>query len=108
MRFRASESHSFRQIITKDMINSNIIPEQRRKEIIESIIGFFMDERGEEIGVIAAESLLDFILEEVGKDVYNKGIDETIKILKEQYNNMETDILLLKKRLKPLYNNVTS
>jgi len=74
-----------------------IIKDQRRKEILESIIGFFMDERGEEIGVIAAESLLDFIIEEVGKDIYNNAIDETIKILKEQHNNMETDILFLKK-----------
>ena len=42
------------------------IPKENKEEIIRSLQHYFYNERSEEIGNIAAENLLDFVLKEIG------------------------------------------
>jgi uncharacterized protein (DUF2164 family) len=76
----------------------DLLTDEKRKKAIDEIIGFFQSERNETIGVIAAESILDFILQTVSKDIYNKGVDDTYSFLKEHVAGMETDINALVKK----------
>ena len=47
-----------------------------REKMVKKIQQFFLNEREEEIGDLAAILLLDFITENLAKEFYNKGIQE--------------------------------
>jgi uncharacterized protein (DUF2164 family) len=70
-----------------DMLNDG-----KRKAVIDRIIGFFKDERGEEIGVIAAEGFLDLFLEETALVLYNKGVEDSREFLRERLGSIELDM----------------
>jgi uncharacterized protein (DUF2164 family) len=65
---------------------------EERKKITEDIIDYFATERGQEIGVIAAEDVLDAFLEMTGVFLYNKGVSDTKKFLKEKFEQLDVDI----------------
>jgi uncharacterized protein (DUF2164 family) len=55
--------------------NPGLITKEERQQGIDALIGYFYSERKEDIGVIAAEDMLDFFLQNVGKFVYNTGLE---------------------------------
>jgi len=63
-----------------------------RKSVIEDLILFFENERDEKIGIIAAEEVLNFFLISVGNKLYNKGIDDAKKVLKNRYEELQFDL----------------
>lgn len=63
-----------------------------REKYINEIIAYFQDERGEEIGVIAAGNTLDFILDLTAEEIYNKGVADAKKILKEKLVDIEIEL----------------
>jgi uncharacterized protein (DUF2164 family) len=71
------------------------IPEERKAKIIREIVDYFNAERDEEIGVLAAEEILDFFLETVGKDIYNKAVEDAKATVKQGLENLEIDLDVL-------------
>lgn len=71
-------------------------PEQRKK-MQEEIIYFFQEERDEELGIIGAETILDFFLDILGETVYNKALDDVKLWLTRNAENMESDYYALYK-----------
>lgn len=71
------------------------LSDEIKAEHINKIIAFFHDERNEEIGIVAAGKILDFFLDNIGEDVYNKAIKDLEKIIKEKNDDMETEISIL-------------
>lgn len=71
-----------------------------KEEMIDRIQAFFIKERGEEIGNLAAEQVLDFITEEMASYFYNEGIEDSISALQSRMENLEEDLYTLK---RPLY-----
>lgn len=65
---------------------------QQKKEALQQIIHFFESERGEKIGVIAAEAILNFFLENVGKDIYNKGLSDAQELFRQRIEEAHFDI----------------
>ena len=65
-------------------------PEQRQ-EITAEIQKFFADEREEEIGIVAAERLLTFFLESVGKRIYNSALDDARSWLTRHAEDLELE-----------------
>ncbi|MEO6536628.1 MAG: DUF2164 family protein [Candidatus Paceibacterota bacterium] len=55
--------------------NTNLLSKEERKIATDAIIGYFFTERKEEIGVIAAEDILNFFLLHVGTQIYNNGLE---------------------------------
>ena len=78
--------------------NWDFISEEKRKESINEIIDFFNVERNEKIGMIAAEEILDFFLQTIGIDAYNKGINDSIKHLKDRFEDIKIDMETLLKK----------
>lgn len=77
-------------------IKSNwAIPEDRKAKIIREIVDYFNAKRDEEIGVLAAEEILDFFLEAVGKDIYNKAVEDAKATVKKGLENLEIDLDVL-------------
>lgn len=73
----------------------NLLSQQKRDTTIKEIITFFKTEEGQEIGVIAAENILDFFLQSVGEDIYNKAIDDTKEMIKQNYEILDVNLNLL-------------
>lgn len=65
-----------------------------RKELVESIKRYFWKERDEELTHLGAELLLDFIINEIGPYLYNRGIEDSYKYMNERIE----DLLGLEKR----------
>lgn len=70
----------------------DILTEEEKTKAIDEIISFFRNERGEEIGVIAAGNILDMFLEKVGMQLYNQGVDDTKDFLKKRFEENEIDL----------------
>ena len=54
--------------------NVIVIDKQKKKAMIDSIKEYFYNEREEELGDLAAGMILDFFLEELAPEIYNKGV----------------------------------
>ena len=67
------------------MINDqfNLFPEQKRK-MMDDIRYFFKTELDEDIGEIKGYIVLDFILENFGIELYNKGIEDAKTFIQSQ------------------------
>ena len=73
----------------------DIFSKERHAAIIKEVITYFETKRDEKIGVIAAEEILDFFLETLTPDIYNKVIDDAKNTVRQNYENMEIDLDLL-------------
>ncbi|MFG6497711.1 DUF2164 domain-containing protein [Fictibacillus sp. UD] len=76
------------------------LSKETKEEMITSIQSFFLDERGEEIGNLAAEQVLDFITGELGAYFYNEGIEDSISTLQSRVENLEEDLYTLKRPIR--------
>lgn len=71
-------------------------PEEKKK-LQEEIIYFFQEERDEKLGIIGAETILDFFLDVLGEAIYNKALDDVKLWLTKNVENMESDYYALYK-----------
>jgi uncharacterized protein (DUF2164 family) len=56
---------------------------ERRNELIPEIKTYFLKERDEEIGDLAAGLLLDFIMERLAPEFYNQGVLDAHRYMKD-------------------------
>ncbi len=75
----------------------DLLSKESKDNAIKEIIHYFSTERSEEIGVIAAEDMLHFFLQTCGEDIYRKGVQHTRVVLRQNLDNLETDLDLLSK-----------
>lgn len=47
------------------------LPNENKEQIIDNVKDYFYHERGEDVGDLAAENLLEFVLKEIGPYFYN-------------------------------------
>lgn len=64
------------------------VTKQRRDEIVEEIKKYFLKERDEEIGDLAAGLVFDFILEKIAPEFYNKGVDDSHNYMKDAADDL--------------------
>ena len=69
------------------------IDEGKRNDMINSIRKYFLDEREEDLGDLAANLILDFFIEKLGPEIYNQGIEDSYKYM----NHSIEDLLGLQK-----------
>lgn len=75
------------------------LSDAEKKKAMEEIAAFYLTERGETIGIIAQQQILDLFLEELAPMVYNKALDEAQKWCRQIFDNMEADYYSLYKPL---------
>ena len=71
--------------------DSLLRPEQKNA-ILKAIISHMYDEFEVEIGLIAAETHLDFIVETIGAPLYNKGVEDARMTLHSHSENLEINL----------------
>jgi len=70
-------------------MKSNIeLSDDRKKRIIEDIREYFYKERGEEIGMLAAELFYEFFIERIGSEIYNQGLIDAKKFIEEKTDDI--------------------
>ena len=75
-----------------DRSKLSLISDEKKREVVEAIIAFYKRERDEEIGVIAAEEILELVIDLVGRDIFNKGVDETARLLQDRLSGVWVDV----------------
>lgn len=77
--------------MSQDKIN-NIIPFEKREILKKEIIDYFASEKDIEIGLIAAEEILDFFLIKLNKEIYNQAIEDTQKVIRRGMENIAINV----------------
>ena len=77
--------------------NSYDLSPEQKNELREEIIYFFREERGEDLGIIGAVTVLDFFLDVLGETGYNKALDDVKRWLTRAVENAESDYYALYK-----------
>jgi uncharacterized protein (DUF2164 family) len=78
------------------------LPREAMTRMKEQIRYYFLKERGEEIGELAADNLLDFMLKELGPFVYNQAVQDARTVLMQKAASMEEDLFALEQPIKPV------
>jgi len=76
----------------------DLITDEQRKKAIDEIIAHFLDERDEEIGVVAAGEFLDFFLRLIGENIQRTTMDMSKKWFTEQLENLSVDFDMLQSK----------
>lgn len=74
------------------------LPREQREQIIALIQEYFEMERGEQIGDLAADGMLDFFLKQIGPYVYNQALGDCRQLVNEKMASLEEDIYALELR----------
>lgn len=72
-----------------------ILSKEEKKKILEEISAFYLDVRGEEIGIIERQQILELFLENLAPLIYNKALDDTFRWYQRVQENMEADFYSL-------------
>jgi len=70
-------------------MKSNIeLSDDRKKGVIEDIRVYFHKERGEEVGLLAAELFYEFFVERIGAEIYNQGLIDAKTFIEEKTDDI--------------------
>ena len=67
----------------------------QKKQILSEIKAFYLDVRGEEIGMIEEQQILDLFCEHLAPMIYNKALDAAQYWFRQQMENLSADYYLL-------------
>lgn len=77
--------------------------QEEKAALIKEIQNFFYEEKEESIGIIAAENLLDFFIENLGNKIYNKALDDAKVWFIKRMDIIEIDYDLLYQKIDEFY-----
>ena len=69
------------------------LDKEQHKEAIMDIQDYYFKERGEDLGNLGADIMLDFILEKIAPYIYNKAISDAQKFITDRVDDMYTMML---------------
>lgn len=72
---------------------------EHRAVALGEVKKYFLEERGEELGDLAASLVLDFFLERIGPELYNQGLDDAHAWYSRRLEDLEADYRAL--RMEP-------
>jgi uncharacterized protein (DUF2164 family) len=73
------------------------LPRENKEQIISNLKDYFYNDRSEEIGDLAAENLLDFVLKEIGPYFYNQGVKDAKELCDQKMISLDEDIQSLER-----------
>ncbi len=73
------------------------LSDAQKKQMIGEIKAFYLDVRGEEIGMIEQQQILDLFCEHMAPIIYNKALDDAQYWYKQQMENLSLDYYMLYK-----------
>jgi uncharacterized protein (DUF2164 family) len=61
---------------------------EQKEDMITAIKNYFYNEREEEMGDLAANLMLNFIIEELGTEFYNAGVYDSYKYMNDRIEDL--------------------
>ena len=74
--------------------------DEQKRQLAAEIKAFYLEERGEEIGMIEERQIMDLFCERLAPIVYNRALDDALRWMKGQMENIEIDYTLLYKDVR--------
>ncbi|MCF6460149.1 DUF2164 domain-containing protein [Clostridium sp. Cult3] len=70
-------------------MNNNIELSQEKKEyMIAAIKEYFLEEREEDLGDLAAILILDFFMEKLAPEIYNQAVQDSYRYISEKVEDL--------------------
>ncbi|MBD7969027.1 DUF2164 domain-containing protein [Paenibacillus gallinarum] len=76
------------------------LPKEQKDQMIRLIQAYFETERGETIGDLAADGVLDFFMTQLSPYVYNQALSDCRVLLNQRMISLEEDVYALEKNIK--------
>ncbi|ANS76177.1 hypothetical protein AWM70_17620 [Paenibacillus yonginensis] len=76
------------------------LPKEQRDQMIRLIQQFFEEERGETLGDLAADGVLDFFMTRLSPYVYNQALADCRNLVGQRMVSLEEDIYALEQKVK--------
>ena len=73
------------------------LSDSQREKLMDEIKAFYLDERDEEIGIIAQMQILEFFEEKLAPIIYNRALDDAKQWFGRMIDNLESDYYTLYK-----------
>ncbi|GGF33375.1 hypothetical protein GCM10010954_35680 [Halobacillus andaensis] len=73
------------------------LTKEQREYMIDRVQAYFELERDEQLGDLAADQLLEFMVKELGPFMYNKGIYDARQMVEQKVLNLDEDLLSLER-----------
>lgn len=68
----------------------NVNDKQLNQKCVDEVIARIQEiDDPEQVGVVAAQDVIDIVLENAGPVIYNQAIDDVLKNLKEKFEEIE-------------------
>lgn len=68
------------------------LDEERRRQLVVDIRGFYLEELDEELSAFRAERLLEFFLERVAPAVYNQAVQDARAFMQERLDDLDGEV----------------
>ncbi|MCI8682735.1 MAG: DUF2164 domain-containing protein [Lachnospiraceae bacterium] len=75
------------------------LSEAQKKKLNEEIKAFYLDQRGEEIGMIEQMQLLELFEQHLAPIIYNRALDDAKQWFSQMMENADSDYYVLYKNV---------
>ncbi len=82
---------------SRKMIPQIKLSDAQKKKLNDEIKAFYLDERGEEIGIIEQMQLLELFEQKMAPIIYNKALDDAKQWFSQMMENVDSDFYSLYK-----------
>ncbi len=73
------------------------LSDSQKEKLNAEIRAFYLDERGEEIGIVEQMQLLDLFEQKLAPIIYNRALDDAKRWYAQMMDNLDSDYYLLYK-----------
>ncbi len=70
------------------MKNKIKLSQANQRDLKEKIVRYFAEERGEDLGELASQLILDFVMEELAPNIYNQGVEDAHIYMKDRIEDL--------------------
>lgn len=71
------------------------ISKEIEKQCMEEVITRIQEIEGSDVGIIAAQDIINIVKQNLGPEIYNTGVRDANKLIQERFADIEVDINLL-------------
>lgn len=71
------------------------VSKETKKNCVNEIITRIEEIEGGDVGIIAAQDIIEIVTQNLGPEIYNNGLKDAKKLFQEKFSDLETDISIL-------------
>ncbi len=79
----------------RELLSQIKLSDRQKEKLNDEIKAFYLDERGEEIGIIEQMQLLELFEKKLAPVIYNKALDDARRWFSGMMDNLESDYYTL-------------